>query len=62
VNIADYFKVKPSKPVDALVHELKQNSDSSFIQTLYIVNKSETEALVDTMFKESQTYKDKPAR
>ena len=46
MNISDYFKAKPDKPIDALIEELlKDNSNSVSIK--YTTNRNDTDALID---------------
>jgi hypothetical protein len=51
MNIADYFKAKPDKPVDAIIEELTKDN-KSFIDALYNVNKSETDSIADGILHE----------
>lgn len=48
MNISDYFKAKPSKPIEALIEEiLKDNGPTINIQ--YLQSRNETDALVENI-------------
>ena len=51
MKLSDYFKAKPDKPIDALIRELTENN-TSLSQTIIPVNKSETDALIDSILGE----------
>ena len=46
MNIADYFKSEPDKPIDALIKELLDNNNTS-LTIEYTKNKSLTDKLAD---------------
>jgi hypothetical protein len=46
MNIADYFKSEPDKPIDALIKELLDNNNTS-LTIEYPKNKSLTDELAD---------------
>ena len=48
MNIADYFKMKPDKPIDALIEDLKDNSTTTII-IKESQDKTETDALLDNI-------------
>lgn len=55
MNIADFFKRKPDKPIDVLIEDLKDNSTTTIIIE-ELQDKTETDALVDNILVEDELF------
>lgn len=54
MNVVDYFKKQPEKPIDALIEELQDN-DVPITLAKRPIDKSEGEALIDRILNAKDT-------